>query len=69
MQIVIPREWRHLFIDQDIISIDDLFQTIEELNDEIDHLQEEYDKYKGYVENNFKELSEEELIGYDRERW
>lgn len=64
LRIVIPVIYRDLF-DEDTISIEDLFNVIDELNSEIDRLQEEFDDYKEYVKDNYKELSQAELIGYN----
>ena len=65
LEIVIPACYRSLFADSDTITISELFDTIDELNGEIDHLQEEFDDYKDYVRDNYKELSQAELIGYN----
>ena len=65
LRIVIPVGYRSLFEDSDTITVEELFSTIDELNSEIDHLQEEYDDYKDYVKDNYRELSQAELIGYN----
>ena len=65
LRIVIPELYRSLFADSDTITIGELFNTIDELNSELDHLQEEYDDYKDYVKDNYRELSQAELIGYN----
>ena len=65
LRIVIPTCYRSLFADSDTITIEELFSTIDELNSEIDHLQEEYDEYKEYVKDNYRELSQAELIGFN----
>ncbi len=65
LRIVIPEKYKSLFEDEDTITMEELFNTIDKLNSEIDSLQEKYDDYKEYVKDNYKELSQAELIGYN----
>lgn len=65
LRIVIPEKYKSLFEDSDTITIEELFSTIDELNSEIDRLKEESDDYKEYVKDNYRELSQAELIGYN----
>lgn len=65
LRIVIPELYRSLFADSDTITIGELFSTIDELNSELDHLQEEFDDYRDYVNDNYREMSQAELIGYN----
>lgn len=69
MQINIPKEYKHLFEDQDSVTEEDLFYTIDELNYELTRLQKEYDNFQKNVEDNYKFIPVEEQIGYDRENW
>lgn len=68
MKIVIPNEWKYLFQDQDTIEIDDLFETIDNLNYIVDKIQKEYDEFKNEVEYNYKYVPQEEQIGWS-ENW
>ena len=65
LRIVIPTPYRFLFAYSDTITIEELFSTIDELNDEIDRLEEKYSEFKEYVKDNYRELSQAELIGYN----
>ena len=56
------------FNDKDFYSIDELIGIIEDLDDKLEHLQEEYDDFKKQVEDNYKPLSQAELIGWN-ENW
>lgn len=42
------------FPNKDLISIDDLLCTIEELDADYEHLKEEFDDFKQNVEDNYK---------------
>lgn len=42
------------FPNKDLISIDDLLSTIEELDADYEHLKEEFDDFKQNVEDNYK---------------
>lgn len=41
------------FLNKDLISIDDLLSTIEELDADYEHLKEEFDDFKQNVEDNY----------------
>ena len=51
----------------DLASIDDLIGVIEDLRSDLDILQDEYDDFKKQVEDNYKPLSQAELIGWSEE--
>ena len=53
------------FKNKDMVSVEDILTRLEELIDDIEHLQDEFDDYKQYVEDNYKPLSQAEQIGYN----
>ena len=53
------------FKNKDMVSVEDVLTELENTLEKIDCLQEEFDDYKDYVKDNYKELSQEELIGYN----
>ena len=64
-------EWlaKKYFKKDDVASIEDLFALIEDLDSDKDMLQEEFDNYKQYVEDNYKFMPTEEQIGYNSRTW
>ena len=50
------------FRGKDFYSIDELLNIIEDLDDELESLKEEYQDYKDYVKSNYKELSYREQV-------
>lgn len=63
LQIVIPPRYSDLFQDQDVITIGELFDTIEELDYEIDKEKEKHDDYRQYVEDNYRFVGQAEQVG------
>lgn len=50
---------------KDFVSVEDVLTELEEVIDDMEALQEEFDNYKEYVKDNYRELSQAELIGYN----
>ena len=57
------------FKNQELVSIEELFALIEDIDEFKDKLQSEFDEYKEYVNDNYKFMPTEEQIGYDRSTW
>lgn len=64
----LPLEIQDMF-DNKYISIENLVYTIEELNYELNHVKEEFENYKQYVNDNYKIISQAEQIDYDERTW
>ena len=67
---IIP-EWitKKHFKGQELVSIEDLFAVIEDLDEELDKVKYDFEEYKSYVADNYKFMPVEEQIGYDRATW
>lgn len=50
---------------KDFVSVEEVLTRLEELIDDIDHLQEEFEDYKRDVEDNYRPLTQAEQIGYN----
>lgn len=64
LKIEVPFMYKDV-IGSNFTSINDLLAIIDDLKYELNHLQEEFDDYKEYVKDNYKELSQAELIGFN----
>lgn len=53
------------FKNKDMVSVEDILKELEQALDDKESLQEKYDDYKEYVKDNYRELSQAELIGYN----
>lgn len=53
------------FKDKSLVSLEEIFTKFEEAVDELENLKEEFKDYKQYVEDNYRPLSQAELIGYN----
>lgn len=64
-------EWlaKKYYKNEDLISIEDLFALIEDLDSDKEMLQEEFDDYKQYVNDNYKFIDTKEAVGYDEKTW
>ena len=51
-----------LFKNKDLVSLDEIICALEDTLDDLDHLQEEFDDYKEYIESNYKEMSWKEQV-------
>lgn len=51
---------------KDIVSIDEILGLLEDLKGDYDSLEEEFEDFKQDVEDNYKPVSYEEQIGYNR---
>ena len=54
---------QRIFEGQDLVSIEDLLATIEELDDEKEHIEEEFKEYKEMEEDEYKPIYKDD---YDR---
>jgi len=50
------------FRNKDLVSVDELLCALEDALDDLEHLQEEFDDYKEYIESNYKEMSWKEQV-------
>lgn len=62
LEIEVPFQHRTT-LKRNYTTIEDLFCIIDDLCYKLDHLQEEFDDYKQYVDDNYRPLSQAELIG------
>ena len=53
------------FENKDLVSVEDLLSELENALEKLDCLQEEFDDYKEYVKDNYRELSQAEQIGFN----
>lgn len=51
---------------KDIVSIDEILGLLEDLKGDYDSLEEKFEDFKQDVEDNYKPVSYEEQIGYNR---
>lgn len=56
-------EWTQKYFKEDLVSVDDLIRVIEDLNNEVDSIKEEFNDYKRMVEDNYKPKSMWEQTG------
>lgn len=54
---------RNIFINRDLVSIDDLLDKIEDLTFELEAVKEEYEDFKRDVEDNYKYMPIDEQVG------
>lgn len=64
LKIEVPTIYKDL-MGSNFTTINDLFAIIDDLKADISHLEEEFDDYKEYVKDNYRELSQAELIGFN----
>lgn len=57
------RQLQRIFAGKDLVSIEDLLAVIEEQDDEIEHIQDEFKQYKEMVEEDYKPIYKDD---YDR---
>lgn len=50
---------------KDLVKLEDILSDFEQAIDDMEALQEKFDDYKEYVKDNYKELSQAELIGFN----
>jgi hypothetical protein len=55
------------FRDKDMVSLDDLIATLDNVDWELKTLQDEYENFKQNVEDNYKFMPTEEQIDYSNE--
>lgn len=48
------------FPDKDLVSIEDLIVVIEDLDDELERVKEDFEEYKNYVADNYKQITPQE---------
>lgn len=56
-------EWTQKYFKEDLISVDDLIRVIEDLDNEIDRVKEEFDDYKQMVEDNYRPINPYTMYG------
>ena len=59
-------EWTQKYFKEDLVSVDDLIRVIEDLDNEIDGVKEEFDDYKQMVADNYKPISASSMYGVSR---
>ena len=66
----IPRNLvQQYFNNKDLISIDELIKTLDDVNWELNYIKDEYEEYKTDIEENYKFIDTREAIGYDERTW
>ena len=53
------------FKNKDLVSVEDILAELEDTLDKLDYLQEEFDDYKEYVKDNYREIPYSEQVGYN----
>lgn len=56
-------EWTQKYFKEDLVSVDDLIRVIEDLDNELDRVKEEFDDYKQMVADNYKPISSSSMYG------
>lgn len=59
-------EWTQKYFKEELVSVDDLIRVIEDLDNEIDRVKEEFDDYKQMVADNYKPISASSMYGVSR---
>lgn len=59
-------EWTQKYFKEDLVSVDDLIRVIEDLDNELDRVKEEFDDYKQMVSDNYKPISASSMYGVSR---
>lgn len=59
-------EWTQKYFKEELVSVDDLIRVIEDLDNEIDRVKEEFDDYKQMVADNYKPISASSMYGVGR---
>ena len=57
------------FKNKDLVSVDEIIATLDNVDYELRELQEDFNNYKNYVEENYQEIPERDKIGYDERTW
>ena len=55
--------WIQKYFDKDLVSVDELLGTIEDLGDEIEHWKEKYEDLEQNLQDNYKPISHWEQYG------
>lgn len=56
-------KWIAKYFKEDLVSIDDILRVLEDLDNEVDSIKEEFNDYKQMVEDNYKPKSMWEQTG------
>lgn len=54
---------KNIFLNKDLVSIDELLSKIEELDDDRKYIKQEFEEYKEYVEEYYKQKTGYEIYG------
>lgn len=57
------------FRDKDVVSIDDLIATLDDVDWKLKDLQDDFENFKEEVNDNYKFVGQAEQIGYDERTW
>ncbi len=56
-------EWTQKHFKEDLVSVDDLIRVIEDLDNEVDRVKEEYEDYKQMIKDNYEPISPYKMYG------
>ena len=59
-------KWIAKYFKEDLVSIDDILRVLEDLDNEIDRVKEEFDDYKRMVADNYKPISAYSMYGVSK---
>lgn len=52
------------FKNKDLVSVEEILSELEEVIDDLEYLKEEFDDYKEYVKDNYREIPYSEQVGF-----
>lgn len=56
-------EWTQKHFKEDLVSVNDLIRVIEDLDNEVDRVKEEYEDYKQMIKDNYEPISPYKMCG------
>lgn len=59
-------KWIAKYFKEDLVSIDDILRVLEDLDNELDRVKEEFEDYKQMVSDNYKPISAYSMYGVSR---
>lgn len=59
-------KWIAKYFKEDLVSIDDILRVLEDLDNELDRVKEEFEDYKQMVADNYKPISAYSMYGVSR---
>lgn len=64
-------EWlvEKYFKNKSLVSVEEIINVIEDLDDDLERVEEQFEDYKKFVNDNYKFIDTREAIGYDERTW